>query len=267
VWSGIHCIRYNQINGCHSYIFLYGSNPSLTGDNIWRYNPRNIIPDGLIRWIVVFTFLLFKLAILLNLLRFSSLSSSHSISFINYWKYMDFWFVDFQFFVLNALFYLYAIAKQEFDENTASRAVFYIAAAPAAFFFSTVYTESIFLLFVVACFYYSRNRKWLFAAIAGALASVTRLSGVLVGVFILFEALWQQNIHFVPKPWKLEAQFVLIKNDVKILPKAWIGILASIFSTRPNRLYDLFESEVWGSTRVSSCRKKLEQNDQLGLVS
>ena len=221
--------------------------PVLTGAGIWRYNPLNIIPDGLIRWdsgyylSIVQNGYIFKSTAFFPL--YPLLIRLVSSITGNIWT-SGLWISNFSFLI--ALFYLYAIAKQEFDENTASRAVFYVAAAPAAFFFSTVYTESIFFLFVVACFYYSRNRKWLFAAIAGALASATRLSGVLVGVFILFEALWQQNIRFVAQPWKLEAQFVLIKKDVEMLPKAWKGILASIFATSGLITYMIYLNQKFG---------------------
>jgi len=129
-----------------------------------------------------------------------------------------------------ALFYLYAITKQDYDDNTAGRAVFYIAAAPSAFFFSTVYTESLFLLFVTAGFYYARKSKWLFACLAGVLASATRINGVLVGAFILFEAFWQKGIRFFPKPWSARSQIDLLRKDIGILPQAKKGILAAILS-------------------------------------
>ncbi|MGD0750967.1 MAG: glycosyltransferase family 39 protein [Anaerolineales bacterium] len=206
--------------------------PILPGADHWRYNPRNVIPDGLIRWdswgyisivkngyslITTAFFPLYPLLIRL----FSSLKG-------NIWT-SGLWISNLSFLI--ALFYIYAIAKQEFDDDTASRTVFYIASAPAAFFFSTVYTESVFLLCLAACFYYSRNRKWLLAAIAGALASATRLTGVLAASFILFEALWQQGVRFIPKPWSIQAQINILKDGIQTLPKAWKGILAALFST------------------------------------
>jgi Gpi18-like mannosyltransferase len=204
--------------------------PVLSG--AFRYNPRNLILDGLIRWdsgwyLSIINngyslqatpfFPLYPLLILLV----SSFKGNVGSSGL--------WISNVSFLI--ALFYLYAIAKQEFDDDTASRTVFYIAAAPAAFFFSTLYTESVFLLFLAACFYYARNGKWLLAAIAGALASATRLSGVLAASFIFFEALWQQGVRFIPKPWSLQAQINYLKNGIQSLPRAWKGILASIFST------------------------------------
>ncbi|MCB0019616.1 MAG: hypothetical protein KDE09_17620, partial [Anaerolineales bacterium] len=57
---------------------------------------------------------------------------------------------------LLGLFYLYALAAAEFDQATAARTVFYLAAAPAALFFSAFYTEGLYTLLIAATFYHSR---------------------------------------------------------------------------------------------------------------
>jgi Gpi18-like mannosyltransferase len=223
-------------------------------DEAWRYNPRNLIADGLIRAdsgsyifiadhgytdptdgsisldshfyipipdeynkrLVAF-FPLYPLLIRLT----ASITGNIVTSGL--------WVSNISFLI--ALFYLYALTKQEFDDETAGRAVFFLAAAPSAFFFSAVYTEGTFLMFMAAGFYYSRNKNWFLAGLAGALASATRPQGVLVAIFIFLEALWQQGIRFVPRPWSIRAQIDIIKKDIRELPKAWIGILASILST------------------------------------
>ncbi|NJL92475.1 MAG: hypothetical protein HC915_01515, partial [Anaerolineae bacterium] len=59
--------------------------------------------------------------------------------------------------LLGALIFLYLLTDLEFkDSATATRTVFYIAAFPTAFFFSAVYTESVFLLFAVGTLYFAR---------------------------------------------------------------------------------------------------------------
>lgn len=205
--------------------------PTATGD-FWEYNPGNIIPNGLIRWDSAFYINIAQngydsksaafFPIYPLLIRFTSNLTGNS------WT-SGLWVSNTTFLI--ALFYLYALIKKEFDDNTARRAVFYIASAPAAFFFSAVYSESVFFLFIVACFYYSRNGNWFFAGIAGALASATRLIGILAPVFILFESFWQQGIRFFPKPWGLSAQTKIIRANINLLPKSWKGVLSSLFST------------------------------------
>lgn len=79
------------------------------------------------------------------------------------------------------LIYLYKLTLLEFDDRpTAQRAVFYLAAAPMAYFFSAIYTESTFFLFSVATFYYARQRNWVGAGIAGMFCSATRVVGILI---------------------------------------------------------------------------------------
>lgn len=202
--------------------------PVLSGDGLWRYDVKNLIIDGLIRWDSGWYIPIAQSGYVFDSTAFFPMYPLliRLTAYItgNMWT-SGLWVSNIAFFI--ALFYLYGIAKHEFDDDTASRTVFYVAAAPAAFFFSTVYAESIFFLFVVASFYYAIKGKWLPAALAGALASATRLSGVFTGVFILFEALWLQGVRFIPKPRSFKAFFALLKNDLKLLPGAWKGILAA----------------------------------------
>lgn len=228
--------------------------PFEESDEHWRYNPRNLIADGLIRAdsgsyifiadhgyeaplegetplddrfhipipdeynrrLVAF-FPLYPL-----LIRLTGALTGNLVT-------AGIWVSNLS--LLIALFYLYALVKQEYDDRTAGRTIFYLAAAPSAFFFSAVYTESTFLLFIAAGFYYARNRRWLLAGLAGALASATRPQGVLLAVFILLEAIWQQGFRFFPKPWSLKAQWETLKADARLLPRAWRGYLAAILST------------------------------------
>jgi Gpi18-like mannosyltransferase len=82
--------------------------------------------------------------------------------------------------LLVALIYLYRLARREFESETATRAVLYLAAAPGAIFFSAVYSESLFVALVAATFYYAGEGRWWRAAVLGALAASARNTGVLL---------------------------------------------------------------------------------------
>jgi hypothetical protein len=87
-----------------------------------------------------------------------------------------------------ALAYLYALTKLEFgDHETAYHAIFYIAIFPTAIFFSAVYSESLFLALTVASVYYARRGNFITAGVIGALASLTRVEGVLLVLPIAYE--------------------------------------------------------------------------------
>ena len=100
--------------------------------------------------------------------------------------------------LLAALGFLYGLARHEYGEETAARAAFYLAGAPTAVFFSAMYTESLFVALVCATFYFSQRRRWELAAIAGALASATRNTGVLLAAVIALEGMSQQGFRLWP---------------------------------------------------------------------
>ena len=76
-----------------------------------------------------------------------------------------------------ALFYL---ARLDLPRRHAERAVLLTAVFPFAFFFGLVYTESLFLLLTVLSFYGFRTRRWWLGGAAGALATATRVNGILL---------------------------------------------------------------------------------------
>jgi Gpi18-like mannosyltransferase len=89
---------------------------------------------------------------------------------------------------LLALAYLYALVKLEFDDHSvAYHAIFYIAIFPTAIFFSAVYTESLFLLLTVASVFYARRGNFITSGIFGALASMTRVEGILTALPLAYE--------------------------------------------------------------------------------
>lgn len=67
-----------------------------------------------------------------------------------------------------------------FASGDADRAVFYVAAFPTSYFFSLPMTESLFLLLTVAAFLAAKRERWLLAGCAGALASATRSTGLML---------------------------------------------------------------------------------------
>lgn len=81
---------------------------------------------------------------------------------------------------LVALFLVYRLVELDFGSEVARVTVALIAFCPFAFFFSAIYTESLFLALSVAAIYAARCERWLIAGVVGAFAAATRSSGVLV---------------------------------------------------------------------------------------
>jgi hypothetical protein len=75
---------------------------------------------------------------------------------------------------------LYRLAAIDLPRRLAERAVLLTAIFPFSFFFGAVYTESTFLLFTLLSFYGFRTRRWALGGIAGALATATRVTGIMM---------------------------------------------------------------------------------------
>ena len=74
---------------------------------------------------------------------------------------------------------LFKLVKKNFDENTANWAVIFLFAFPTSLFFGAIYTESLFLLLILAVF----STTGILSAIFSILAGSTRLIGSFVGKF------------------------------------------------------------------------------------
>ncbi len=75
------------------------------------------------------------------------------------------------------------------DREVARRTVLYVAVFPFAYFFTQVYTESLFLLTSVSAVAAAVASRWGWAGVFGALAALTRPNGVLIAVPLGFLAL------------------------------------------------------------------------------
>jgi len=88
-----------------------------------------------------------------------------------------------------ALVYLYRLTTERVREDAASIAIALLACYPFAFFYSTAYTESLFLLTMVgACYHFERDELWK-ASFWGLLAGLTRPNGSLLSVVLALIAL------------------------------------------------------------------------------
>lgn len=78
-----------------------------------------------------------------------------------------------------------------YDIRVARRTIFYLACFPVSYFFSVPLTESLFFLLTVGSFYAAKRERWWMAGAIGALASATRVNGVILLPALLVLS-WQQ---------------------------------------------------------------------------
>lgn len=96
-------------------------------------------------------------------------------------------------FMFGGMLFLYRLVRDEYGDDVADRAVWLLAIFPVSVFFTTLYTESLFLMTSIAAFYYARRSRWALAGAWGMLAALTRVTGMLLLLPLAWEYLSQKD--------------------------------------------------------------------------
>lgn len=111
--------------------------------------------------------------------------------------------------LVGALLLLYRLVMLDYGDSVARRTIWLLVLFPTAFYFSAVYTESLFLLLTVGAIYFARTEHWGWAALFGALAALTRNTGVLVllpmGILLVRSHGWDPR-----RWWRIGAQLAVV---------------------------------------------------------
>lgn len=102
---------------------------------------------------------------------------------------------------LLTLVFLHRLVTREVDREVAGRTIFFLVAFPTGFFLSAPYNESLYLALVIPALYLMRRGNWWAVGALGAVASATRLSGLLLGVPMVFEYLRQRRFRIRAIRW------------------------------------------------------------------
>ncbi len=81
---------------------------------------------------------------------------------------------------LLSLWLLWRITRDRLDAPLATTVVFLAAFFPGSYVFSSMYTESLFLVLMLGCIHYAMKDRWLMVGLLGATLTATRLLGVVV---------------------------------------------------------------------------------------
>jgi hypothetical protein len=83
---------------------------------------------------------------------------------------------------LGGLVMTYKLVSMDFPEKIARWTLIALAVFPTAFFFSAIYTESLFLFLAVTTLWAARKNDWLLAVIMAFFATMTRSAGIMLGL-------------------------------------------------------------------------------------
>lgn len=84
--------------------------------------------------------------------------------------------------LLVGLLYLFRLTRERWGPEAASSAVLLAATYPFAVFYNAVYTEALFLAAALGAFYHFGHRRYVWAAVWGAVAGAARPNGCLLSV-------------------------------------------------------------------------------------
>jgi Gpi18-like mannosyltransferase len=147
-------------------------------------------------------------------------------------------------FFLGAGYLLYKLVKELIgDEVVAQRTLLLLIAFPAGFFFSTFYTESLFLLLMVASIYLGYRQRWIWAAVLSGLGCLAHIQGILV----LVPLLW---MYLAGRGWKVKALRVDVLSFL-IPPVFLLGSFAYLYSLTGDFLAYFHAQAAWGRMGIN----------------
>jgi hypothetical protein len=119
---------------------------------------------------------------------------------------------------------LFKLVALDFDDRVATRAVVYLSLFPTSFFLQAVYTEALFLLLSLACFFWAREGRWRLSGLAGLLAALTRSTGVLL---VIPMAVY----YFQGRGWRLRRSDANVANLLMVIEglMIWMAYLSLSF--------------------------------------
>jgi hypothetical protein len=91
-----------------------------------------------------------------------------------------------------ALILLNRLVREELDERVANATILLLAFAPLSFFFTAIYTESLFLALSVGTFYLARHDRPALASLTAVAATLTHIEGILLLIPLAF-CLWERR--------------------------------------------------------------------------
>lgn len=150
------------------------------------------------------------------------------------------------FFIL-ALYFLVKFWREYCGSKNAVLSVLLLCSFPTAFYFGAVYSESLLLLLVVLTFWLARKNKLFWAGITASLASITKIQGALLFIFLAVEFI---NRYRKEKPI-FSKKLVFDFAGVLISLSGLIGYMFYLQKSMGDPLYFLSAQPAFGAERSS----------------
>ncbi|OGM19275.1 hypothetical protein A2686_04795 [Candidatus Woesebacteria bacterium RIFCSPHIGHO2_01_FULL_38_10] len=88
---------------------------------------------------------------------------------------------------------LYKIIRLDYKDNVSLVAIFLLSIFPVSYYFQAVYSESVFIFFLVSSFYLARKKNFFLSGVFAALCTLTRFSGIALIPALVTEWVFQNE--------------------------------------------------------------------------
>ena len=122
---------------------------------------------------------------------------------------------------LLSLYIIYKLLKLDYKKVNFVFFLSIILFFPTSIFYVAVYNDSLFLLLASLTLYFARRRKWTTASLFGTLAAFTRLNGLALVPFILFEYVLVSKHKFLSLKRIIKSKIY----SVILIPLGFVGYL------------------------------------------
>ncbi len=146
-----------------------------------------------------------------------------------------------------ALYFLFKLFSETYGKQIAKISILILLSFPTAFYFGSVYSESLFLLLTVLTFWFVKKDNFIVAGIFAALASATKIQGVLLLVFLIIELIskYKEGIK------KLRNEIVRDILGIILAPSGLIFYMIYLKNLTGNYFYFLTSQPAFGAERSS----------------
>ena len=163
-------------------------------------------------------------------------------------------------FISNTLFFIIALIFSDKyilltrkDERISNFFIFLMIFGPYTFYFSMLYTESLYFMLTMMTFYFMIKEKWIQMGIAGCLLSATRSTGVLI-VFSI-------AIYYLTNKYNLKKNWIAVLKDalkdynlvlgVSMIPMGLFAYMSYLWKLTGDSLAFVRIQKAWGRSDVS----------------
>ena len=141
---------------------------------------------------------------------------------------------------------LYKIMENAYDEDIGRKSVKFLYSFPSSFVLSGVFSESIFLFFILLSVYFVKQRKYAQASVVGYMASLTKVLGVVLLLILVYEYLYQ-------KEFNLKA----VRFDIlwfSLVPMGLVSYMIFTWIKMDDPLLVVHIQELWGRYYLNPLR-------------